>query len=264
MGFYLKTLQSIDLPRDCSVLVIGGGSNDIRSLNGAKFTDVTISNIDATKTMDNVDEHADGNKLPYPDASYDFVVANATLHHMSRPHGCICEMHRVAKRAVLFLESQESFFMKLAVNLGLVARYEHNAIVDSNYTRGGVDDLPLPNYVYRWTRNEVRKLLNSFDPTVKHEIKFFSEWNIEPWRIQRRIAQHRPWLNNKVFYAFLWVTGKLVNLTISRQGNEFAAFIDKRKARPQPWIDMSSGSPFLIQDHPTPVPSPTTPKHKQL
>jgi ubiquinone/menaquinone biosynthesis C-methylase UbiE len=40
---------------------------------------------------------ADGNKLSFPDASFDFVMCNSVLHHLAEPGQLLSEMARLAK-----------------------------------------------------------------------------------------------------------------------------------------------------------------------
>jgi ubiquinone/menaquinone biosynthesis C-methylase UbiE len=40
---------------------------------------------------------ADGNKLPFPDASFDFVMCNSVLHHLDEPRHMLSELARLAK-----------------------------------------------------------------------------------------------------------------------------------------------------------------------
>ncbi|HTZ99712.1 MAG TPA: class I SAM-dependent methyltransferase [Candidatus Aquilonibacter sp.] len=40
---------------------------------------------------------ADGNKLPFPDATFDFVMSNSVLHHLQEPRHLLSEMARLAK-----------------------------------------------------------------------------------------------------------------------------------------------------------------------
>jgi ubiquinone/menaquinone biosynthesis C-methylase UbiE len=42
---------------------------------------------------------ADGNRLPFPDAAFDFVMCNSVLHHFRDPNNLLREMARVAKPA---------------------------------------------------------------------------------------------------------------------------------------------------------------------
>lgn len=40
---------------------------------------------------------ADGNRLPFPDASFDFVMCNSVLHHLAKPQNLLAEMARLVK-----------------------------------------------------------------------------------------------------------------------------------------------------------------------
>lgn len=40
---------------------------------------------------------ADGNKLPFPDQSFDFVMCNSVLHHLAEPQKLLSEMARLAR-----------------------------------------------------------------------------------------------------------------------------------------------------------------------
>lgn len=40
---------------------------------------------------------ADGNRLPFPDAAFDFVMCNSVLHHLEEPKHLFCEIARLAK-----------------------------------------------------------------------------------------------------------------------------------------------------------------------
>lgn len=40
-------------------------------------------------------------------------------------------------------------------DLGVALDYELPAVSENNFTHGGVENGPIPNYVYRWTEREV-------------------------------------------------------------------------------------------------------------
>jgi len=40
---------------------------------------------------------ADGNSLPFPDSTFDFVMCNSVLHHLAEPQNLLREMARLAK-----------------------------------------------------------------------------------------------------------------------------------------------------------------------
>tara|TARA_B110000438_G_C15780364_1_gene636031 strand:+ start:826 stop:1002 length:177 start_codon:yes stop_codon:yes gene_type:complete len=58
--------------------------------------------------------------------------------------------------------------MKLLVKLGYVADYELRAVFDNECLHGGVNNSEIPNFVYRWTENEVEKTINTFMPIGMH------------------------------------------------------------------------------------------------
>jgi SAM-dependent methyltransferase len=51
---------------------------------------------------------ADGVRLPFRDNSYDIVIETGVLHHVKRPADVVCEMTRVARKAV-FLSDHNIF-----------------------------------------------------------------------------------------------------------------------------------------------------------
>ena len=48
-------------------------------------------------------QSADGNRLPFPDASFDLVMCNSVLHHFEEPRNLLAEMARVAKPGAAIL-----------------------------------------------------------------------------------------------------------------------------------------------------------------
>ena len=46
---------------------------------------------------------ADGNRLPFADASFDFVACNSVMHHVADPRGLLVEMARAAKPSAAIL-----------------------------------------------------------------------------------------------------------------------------------------------------------------
>ncbi len=229
-----KLLQKEIINKDINILIVGGGSFDIEVFEAHGFKNITLSNIDEGQINDGV--VADGTKLPYGDKTFDIVVAHATIHHMDKPHSCICEMYRVSNKLMFFIESQDSFFMKMAVSIGLVEQFESNAIRDSGFERGGVNDLPIPNYVYRWTKREIIKLLNSYEPRYQHHIDYLPHWNFNSKRVSRRIADRYPVLENKLVFILIDFLLIVFNFFFKGQGNELAVIIRKDLSKKQPWI----------------------------
>jgi ubiquinone/menaquinone biosynthesis C-methylase UbiE len=58
----------------------------------------------ASEVAGRVEFHnADGNRLAFPDASFDLVMCNSVLHHLAEPRNLLDEMERVAKPASAIL-----------------------------------------------------------------------------------------------------------------------------------------------------------------
>jgi hypothetical protein len=73
--------------------------------------------------------------------------------------------------------------MRAATRVGVVSWHELPALIDGDYKPGGVDGTGVPNFVYRWTRREVRKVVASFDPAHNVPIEFHCEWNLGSDRV---------------------------------------------------------------------------------
>ena len=232
------------LSKNDSYLLVFAGDFDKAVLDQLGVIDYCLTNVsdDPINHADSRQDLADARQLSYPDSFFDHVVAHAGLHHTSRPHQAVCEMYRCARKSVLFFEAQDSIFMRLAVRLGLVAKYEWNAIFDSDGKRGGVDDSPVPNYVYRWTRREVEKLIRSLDPFVEPRFSFFREWDIYFDRLARRLSRTPiGWLPESLVRFGCWVFVKTLNATLGFGGNSFVVCIHKGQAKTQPWIKTVDG-----------------------
>jgi ubiquinone/menaquinone biosynthesis C-methylase UbiE len=80
----------------------------------------------------------DGQKIPYPDKSFDVVILADVLHHAANPHNLINECSRVARRVLIikdhkvegFLAKQRISFMDWASNVqyGIPCFYRYNTL----------------------------------------------------------------------------------------------------------------------------------------
>ena len=86
-------------------------------------------------------------------------------------------MLRVAKCGIIFIESRDCFLKRLSCSLGLSEIYEYFAV--KNDDGGGVDNTNVPNFGYRWTENEVLKLINSYKPLDKFKIYFDCDYHFK-------------------------------------------------------------------------------------
>jgi len=231
-----RLLASGRASREDTFLFVFAGHLEARVVELLGLRNSVISNICKDESVHGA-TLVDASALPFDDESHDHVVAHAGIHHASRPHQAICEMYRVARRSAMLFEAQDSLLMRAAVSLGLVSEFEWNGILDSGGTRGGVDDRPVPNYVYRWTRREVEKLVRSLEPSHEPSLSYVSEWNFYYRRLARRLAR-TPFgkLPPSVLETGCRVAVRVANAAFGRQGNSLAAIIRKDDAELQPWM----------------------------
>jgi SAM-dependent methyltransferase len=233
------------IARTDSFLVVGSGAFD-EAVMAALGLNATATNINAAPEEAATDAGRllqDARHLLYPDNAFDCVITHATLHHVDRPHQAVCEMYRVARKTAIFCEAQDSLLMRLAVRLGLVVDYEMNAIRDTSGQGGGVNYTPVPNYVYRWTRREIEKLVRSLDPAREPQLLIVTEWDFSWKRVARRLlSSPLRVLGTPVLSLAARAGVGAANLLLSRQGNMFAVCIRKDRARLQPWMEEVDGT----------------------
>lgn len=173
--------------------------------------------------------------LDFADGSFDYAVTHASLHHCRSPHRALLEMYRVARVGVLVFESRDSLTMRLMQRLGITLSYEDAAVFYNDCRYGGVDNSPIPNFVYRWTEREVEKTICSYDPTARHRIHY-RYWYLFPQlaRLERRASLKHLAVRLAVLPYLAYVT------LFPRQRNRFCFFIEKPKLPEalHPWLKM--------------------------
>jgi len=100
----------------------------------------------------------DAERLDMPDGSYDLVVVQDGLHHLSRPALGLAEMLRVARKAIVVIEPAAGFAARL-----FGKKYEH------------VDGKPS-NYVFRWNYRMFASTVRSYMVNRPHRIIFRRFW----------------------------------------------------------------------------------------
>lgn len=225
--------------RDDSVLVQFAGSFDEAVCAEVGLTNCSFSNIapDTHSTGHTSAVEFDAHRMPQRTKSFDHVMGHAGLHHCSRPHEALHEMYRLARKTVIFVENQDSIMMRAAARAGVVPWHELPAVIDGEYQSGGVDGTGVPNFVYRWTRREVRKAVGSFDPAYSIPIEFHTEWNLGSGRLAARVLQDKLRLSDQgAQRTFSWAH-RVLNTAVPGQGNIFAAIIRKDLATLHPWME---------------------------
>lgn len=225
--------------RDDSVLIQFAGSFDEAVCADVGLTNCSFSNIapDTHSTGRTSAVRFDAHRMPQQPGSFDHVMGHSGLHHCSRPHEALHEMYRLARKTVIFVENQDSLMMRAATRVGVVAWHELPAVIDGEYKSGGVDGTGVPNFVYRWTRREVRKVVASFDPAYEIPIEFETEWNLGSGRVAAQALRRKLHLSEaQAERGFAWAH-RLLNTTVPRQGNIFATIIRKDLANLHPWME---------------------------
>ena len=225
-NFYKKKLlENID--KKSNFLLISGSLNEIKILNELGYVNFNVTYHDKNDLNILKNEGFELNKnlffadlrnLNFSENSFDYVVTNATLHHLDQPHRAITEMYRVAKNGVLIIESNDSLLMRLACKLNFAEEFEVSSISSDNKT-GGLLDTGIPNYVYRWTEREFVKTIKSYDPKNINYIKFTYDNDLTNIK------------SSKLFLKLLTPLIRLFFFILKKQQNCISIFIDLTKVK---------------------------------
>jgi len=225
------------LTPEMKVLVVCGDRNDRLVLERCGFRDVMISNLGVRAAGKDVAafqwSRQDAERLTFDDASFEFAIVHSGLHHCYSPHRALLEMYRVARRGVLLFEPYDNLLTRIGVRLNVGQEYEHASVHCNHAHQGGVGNTTVPNYVYRFTEQEIVKAIHCYAPYARHEIRFFHRMRI-PWTQLRR-------RRNRTLYHAVRASRpvlKLIETVLPRQSNNFAALILKPRlpAELHPWL----------------------------
>jgi len=240
-----KAIKLNLIDKKTSILVVGGGPNDSITLNEFKFKNVVISNLAPHANVTDYHpyqwEKADLNKLPYEDASFELVIVSAALHHLYSPHKGLGEMLRVAKKAIIVIESSDNFLSKISRKLGLVPEYEIDAILKDG--TGGVENSHIPNFIYRWNKAEIVKTVNTFLPHTQNKFHFFHHYEIPIARLKRSNS-----LFIKRVLPFVLISKFILKTIFPSQANEFGILIEKGQ-KLHPWLSGTPDKPLLNKSY---------------
>ena len=229
--FYEKVLKKY-IDYKSKILVLAAGKNDYFVLNKLNYENVTLSNLDKRMNAKLYKpfqwSFQNAESLTFEDNKFDFVIIHEGLHHCFSPHKALLEMYRVAKKGVLCIESRDSFLMRIFLRLNLAYQYEHPAVFHNNFLYGGVANSEIPNYVYRWKEEEIKKTINCFAPYSDHQIYFDYDLNMP--------SDYKKIFLIDILSRFLKVIFKKICPT---QLNLFSFFIKKPDLKNEsfPWIN---------------------------
>jgi ubiquinone/menaquinone biosynthesis C-methylase UbiE len=212
------------LHKNKSILVLGASSEEGRLFQKLQFKKVTLSNINLDQLIGSEKYKLKKKRIDFRNLfkiknnSYDYVVVHASIHHTSKPHNILLEMYRIAKHGVLIIESNDSLIMKISVKLNFSEDFEKSAL---SQNVGGVDGSNVPNYVYRWTEREVKKLFYSYQPDKKINIIFNYKNNIFNEILTNNSIK-------RIILTLSYIFLKIIFFLFPRQQNLMSIFIDKK------------------------------------
>jgi SAM-dependent methyltransferase len=237
-----------------SVLVLGGSADDIRSLHRLGFENATISNLAYASDQSGIGETdtsiptvaVDAEDMAVPVNAYDVVFAHEVLHHCRSPHRALCEMLRVSRKYVIFMEPNDSLTMRLLVRMRFSFPYELPAVVDHDGESGGLRNSAVPNFIYRWNKNDLYKTVASFLAEYVFSVRTYSYWdfNIDAkelvLRRQTKISIITHAIGASNFLEALRFGQQFLNRIpfLRRQGNKFLCLVEKHSEL-KPWLALN-------------------------
>jgi len=244
-------VETCHMSLDQRVLVVGGSAGDEQLLLEAGFKHIVNSNLPtdmdrmAAANSNPEKQHLalDAEQLELPDESFDLVFASEVLHHCISPHRAVCEMLRVSKRYVLFMEPNDSLAMRALVRMNFSFPYELPAVIDHNYQSGGLRDSHIPNFIYRWNRHEVFKTVSSCIPERIFSVHADPYWDFSvtkedlDLRKATRIGSITSLMGASNFIFLLRLAQLFLNcvLPLRSQGNKFFCCVEKSSDL-KPWM----------------------------
>jgi len=253
LGKHLKTCR-VDMNE--KVLVIGGSWHDAEILHSAGFQDITLSNFGTEFEGDEPGQclkvrrlNVDAEQIELRDGSFDCVFVHEVLHHCRSPHRALCEMLRVSRKHVVLLEPNDSFSMRVLTRAGFSFPYEIFSVVYHGCMAGGVRDSDIPNFIYRWNANEVRKTVSSYLAEYKFLVHAYPHWdfNVNAEHLSMRKETRIRWITSVMgadfFLSFLRTLQAVFNLVplLRSQGNKFFCCIEKT-GELRPWLVAGPGN----------------------
>lgn len=244
-------VEALSIPRDQKLLIVGGSVEDEDALREAGFTKIVNSNLSSDISRMTRGDSAcsipnralDAEQMDLPDECFDLVFAHAVLHHCRSPHRALCEMLRVSRRYVIFLEPNDSLAMSLLVRLKFSFPYELPAVIDHDYRSGGVRDSHIPNFIYRWNQSEVSKTVSSYLPERTFSVRAYPYWDFSvsedalARRKETRIGSITAVVGDGNFISALQIARAALNRIpmLRVQGNKFFCCVEKGIAL-RPWL----------------------------
>ena len=243
-------IKKCGIPPSESVLILGGSADDEETLRLLGFEDITFSDFDSSVARNQSIDPGDSGRLvldmediAIADNKFDLIFVHEALHHCRSPHRALCEILRVSKRHVVFMEPNDSLFVTGLIKFGFSFPFEIPAVVDNDFQRGGVRDSQIPNFIYRWNAHEVEKVVSSFIPEWYFRVFAYPYWDFNAderelaLRTQTKIGKITALLGTQNFIRLLKITQIILNANFifRKQGNKFFCHIEVSDQL-KPWL----------------------------
>jgi SAM-dependent methyltransferase len=253
-----KCVEEAGIDVDSTVLVIGGRQDDVECLRRCGFHRITVSTLDGVPDEPEAPGDlpvvaADAEDIRLPDGSYDVVFVHEVIHHCRSPHRAMCEMLRVARSHVVMMEPNESAFTRLLTWMQLSFPFELWAVIDHKYVSGGVRDSQIPNFIFRWNKNELEKLTWTFLAEYNPRVYVDRYWDFNfpeadlALRKQTRVGMITGLIGAKNFLRLLHAGQSVLNRVpiFRRQGNKFFCCVHKTSEL-RPWLALENDGRIIF------------------
>lgn len=228
--FYKKKIVE-HLNKESKILIISASPKEIAIFNKNNFKNYYVSYFDHDQkkeilTNSAIDEKnliqldITKNNFHLKNEEFDYVVIHAVIHHLDKPHLGILNLYDFVSRGLIIIESNDSILMKICTKLKFVEEFEYSAISNN---KGGLLNSGVPNYIYRWTEREIKKLIYSYKPNFQHDFIFDYNFDFDNQKLYEIGS-----LFKKILYKFSFIIVSIFNFILKNQGNNFFIFIKKK------------------------------------
>ncbi|MDY6965780.1 MAG: class I SAM-dependent methyltransferase [Halobacteriota archaeon] len=126
----------------------------------------------------------DGERLPFPDDSFDLSFIFSSLHHLTDPYRCISEMIRVTKESIIIVDSMNPFITRVLTKIGLFIEEDIGTNpnrLDEEHLKDILEDLELDYKILPWfyyAPHTVHFIVNKYEGFYKIVSRILSSFNI--------------------------------------------------------------------------------------
>mgnify|MGYP001365561829 CR=1 FL=1 len=134
--FYKKNFEDF-VEKKSNILIISASSKEINVLKELGYYNFSITFHDSNEKEKLIELGFEENKnlfkadirnLPFENNAFDYVITNATIHHVDIPHKAVTEMYRISSKGTLIIESNDSIVMQLATKMKLAEEFEISSV----------------------------------------------------------------------------------------------------------------------------------------